>query len=603
MSDWEPAPLPMVGATAGGWEPAPVPMVPNPIGAPMMPSISTAPAIGPGPRTSQMPDQPMPPMPWGDVLRSGAANFFPSVGRAAESIYDAFRHPLDTGQNLVKLGVGALENLPQPRGTEANRAELAVRFPETAAARAEARATADAVGQHLTNRYGGLENFKATLATDPAGVMLDASTLSPMAGATLPGKAGAVASTVGKIVDPLTIAGNVGVRLPAKAADIAGSNALGFNTGIGARSLRDIGSAGRELGSGLELNNGFIPKTGDVARNATAVVDNMNHGAPVENVVTSAKGALSTARKDASTAYRAGMKEVGKIEEPIPFGPIEDAVNSANDVKNFGGVQLDPSAAATKAQIADTVNAWKALDQEHPIFKDATEALTPENYHTPVGIDALKQLIGDIRSSTLPGTASRAVAERVYNALGTEIRKAAPDYAEVMAKYGSSAGNLKEASRVFSLGERATGQSAAQKLLGATRDQVPNNNGGKAAILDRLAEHDSTLPYQIAGQAAQSVLPRGLVARGGLMAHMLGGGAAALLAHPLTSIPAAIGMAAFSPRIVGNAVYYGGRMIGSVEDVAKAMKINPDTLRAMERGGYQAGQNNALQGNPYVGAR
>lgn len=575
----------------------------NPVLAPM----ANSPTIGPGPRTSTMPDQPIPLRPWGDVAGDFVKNLPSNLWNGVIApTYDAIKNrPGETAKDAVRTLAGLPEALLGNPYMQPARAEaLAANNPGAMATHADAKAAGSAYVQNLSDKYfSGLPKLQDTLAYHPAETLMDLSTFTPLAGEALPGKLGSVVRATGKAVDPATIAGNVGVRLPAKAIDIAGANTLGFNTGIGARSLRDIGSAGRELGSGLELSDGFLPKMGPVADNATAIVDNMNHGAPIENVVSSAKSALGSARKARSDAYKAGMKEVGQVEEPISLDPIEDAVKSANNVQDFKGVQLDPSTAETKAKIADTVAAWKALDPEHPIFKGATEALTPENYHTPVGIDALKQLVGDIRDTTEHGSPSRIAADRVYNAIGTEIRKAAPEYADVMAKYGSASGKLNEASRVFSLGERATGETAARKLLSSTRDSVATNFGGRAKILDQLAEHDSTLPYAIAGQAAQAVVPRGLVARGGLMAHMATGGAAALLAHPLTSIPAIAGMATFSPRIVGNAVYYGGRAIGTVEDVAKAMRLTPDTIRAMERGGYQAGQNNALQGNPYVGAR
>lgn len=568
--------------------------------APVIAPMVNSPTIGPGPRTSQMPDMPLPARPWGDV-----ANYIlPSIGKAAGNVYDAFRHPLDTGQNLVKLGVGALENLPHPYMTPQRQADIATANPQMTQARAEDKAIAGNVGDYLGNRYGGLDKLRETMITDPAGFLMDASTASPAAGATLPGKLGAAASTAGKLIDPATIAGNA-LKLPTKyVAEPLAAHALGLNTGMGTRAVRDIGSAGRELGSGIDMADGFIPKTGDVVNNAAAVVENMNKGAPVMDLVGRAKNALADATRARGAAYRAGMKEVGEIEKPIPFQPIEDALNDANKVKNFNGVQLDPSATATKNQIADTVQAWKDLDPNHPLFKDATEALTPENYHTPVGLDALKQLVGDIRATTDHGTPSRAVADRVYNSIGSEIRKAAPEYDSVMAKYGSASGKLGETARTFSLGERATGDTAARKLLSATNTGVGGTFLNRQRLLDELAQHDSTLPYAIAGQAAQAVMPRGVVARGGLMAHSVaGGGLAALLANPLTALAAIPTMATFSPRIVGNVVHYGGRAVGTVDDIAKALRITPDAVRAMERGGYQAGQNNALQGNPYLGAR
>lgn len=543
----------------------------KPVGAAMAvgsPPIGEAPSIGPGPRTSAMPDQPSS-QSWADVGSRALSNFLPSAGRAAGNIFNAFAHPLDTGESLVKLGVGALENLPQPRQTEERKNAIAARNPGMVAGRNEAKAGAAGVGDYFSNRFGGLENIKETIASDPAGAVMDVATVAT------PFKGGAM-------LDPLTQTGNA-LKYGAKAVDVVGSNALGRTTGAGARSIRDAGSAGRELGGPQRI----FPKDAETVANADALVTNMNKGAEVDNVVGRAKGALGQVIKERGKDYRAGMVDISKDATVLDFAPIDAAVAKADQIANYKGVRLNRSAGETNQEISTIVNDWKTLNPESPLFKGVDPAeLTAANFHTPEGLDALKRVVGDIRDTLDQGSPARTAADNAYNAIKGQIVEQAPAYAKVMADYERASDKIREASKTFSITEKATNDTAARKLLSATRDNVQTNNKGRANVLDMLAEHDSTLPYAIAGQAFQSPLPRGLVANGTAAygaSHVLPG----LLADPVTAIGT---MAAFSPRVVGNAVYYGGRLIGTVEDVANALHVTPKNLRMLEQGGYQAGR-------------
>ncbi len=276
-------------------------------------------------------------------------------------------------------------------------------------------------------------------------------------------------------------------------------------------------------------------------------------------------------RQERSTAYKSGMSDLSKDKTVLDFGPIEDAVGKANEVGTFKGVTVNRSAGETNSKIAGIVNEWKALD--------------PAEYHTPEGLDALKRTIGDLRDSTEQGTPARVAADRVYNAIKAQIQDQAPAYASVMEGYAKASEGLKEATRTFSLGERATGDTAARKLTSALRNNVQTNFGERERLLNVLAEHDPTLPAAVAGQSLNAMAPRGLIGRGGMAA--MAGTAISNPAHLLL-------LPGFSPRIVGEVVYLGGKAIGKVDDVAQTLHITPQNLRLMEQGGFQAGRNNAL---------
>lgn len=540
------------------------------------PMVQPSPSIGPGPRTSTMPDvQPS----WGQVAGNALFNLPGSLWRdVAVPTYDAFvNRPGETLSAIPKVIVGALENLPQPRQTEERRLRAEMNLPATMAGRREAKDLAAAVGREFVDAYGSENALKHTLSEHPGRVLMDAATVGT-AGAALPGRVGQAASVLSKI-DPLTMSGNALKYGVAKPAGFAGAHVLGRTTGTDAASIRTAGRAGR-LG-------------GD----ANAVFTENMRGAPVSEVVDLAKSALDQVRAERNAAYRSGMKNVEAVDKPLPFKPIDDALAGSQEIANFKGVELNPSAASTKSQIQAIVDDWRTLNPDSPIFKGVPRGdLTPEQFHTPIGLDALKRLVGDIRDSSDFGSPARAAAERVYQAIGSEIRKGAPEYAKVMADYSSASGKLKEATRTFSLGENATSDTAARKLLSATRNNVQTNFGERARLLDVLAEKEPSLPYAIAGQAMNSLPPRGIVANAGAMA----GGA--MIAPTLLSNPmSALSLAAFSPRIVGETVHFGGRAIGSVEQIAKRMGITPSALRAMETGAYQAARpGQTPPGNPYM---
>jgi hypothetical protein len=142
-----------------------------------------------------------------------SSNLANSAGEFVKGIGETILHPIDTGKNLLKIGGGAVDlALGDGQGDNADAAR--------------------AVGNYFKGRYGGWENIKNTMYTDPIGLLADASTLAGGAGLALKGTsmaskvAGAskiaqtaeeLANTAGKVsryTDPLT-----GVK---KVSDVTG---------------------------------------------------------------------------------------------------------------------------------------------------------------------------------------------------------------------------------------------------------------------------------------------------------------------------------------------------------------------------------------------
>ncbi len=568
------------------WEPAPV--AANDAGEKLVhdgqawkpfPGSAVAPASG-TPREAAMAPNP-PPQPGlinkalggiYDVNKfylDAAKNAPASAGRFVNSLATAVAHPVDTASSLgaVARGVEAPQEMVQttlPNGQTVYQPKPVPETPEQTTART---APANAVGDFYAQRYGSIPKAVETFRTDPIGAAADISTVAMPGGGALArapgvaGKVGEIVQATGRAVDPLSSAGMV-AKGALKAAEPVISHEAGFASGAGAESVRQAARSGREGG-----------EVGQTFR------ENLRGEVPITDVVDKAKAAVSQMREERSAAYKSGMGKVGQDNKPLDFAPIDEAVSKATSVGTFKGqsgaapaITVEPKAAAVVNEIDGIVSAWRHLD--------------PAEYHTPLGIDALKRTIGNIRDSTLPNTPERVAADRIYNAVRGELTKSAPAYTKTMEDYAKASNRLNDTTKTFSLGEKATGDTAARKLLSATRTNVQTNFGGRQKLINALADYQPTLPAAIAGQVLSSPLPMGIVSRGAVPLGMAYGA----LHNPL-SAPLALTM---SPRLVGEAAHAGGRVVGGLERGANALHLTPDTIRALEQAGYQSGNINSL---------
>jgi len=130
----------------------------------------------------------------GDVVTGAITNIPESAGNMVKGIANTVRHPIDTVEGLGNIVRGGIEKLiPGESPKEAN---------------------FDAVINFFKDRYGGEENLKKTIATDPVGFAADLSTIFTGGGALLKAsglaKAGNVVSKAGGLVDPVNAVVNTG---------------------------------------------------------------------------------------------------------------------------------------------------------------------------------------------------------------------------------------------------------------------------------------------------------------------------------------------------------------------------------------------------------
>jgi len=137
-------------------------------------------------------------MPWSEVGSQALQNAPSSALNFGKAVASPFIHPLDTLRGINQMATGAKTKI---MGGEPDQNTAAL----------------DALRQMLAERYGGYENIKRTLATDPVGALADASTVLTGGGglaARLPGmagKVGQVAANVGRMAEPVNLAKQVAV--------------------------------------------------------------------------------------------------------------------------------------------------------------------------------------------------------------------------------------------------------------------------------------------------------------------------------------------------------------------------------------------------------
>lgn len=362
---------------------------------------------------------------------------------------------------------------------------------------------------------------------------------------------GAAAST---LVDPesATTGAVIGGALPligptASAIGTGVQKAIGSTTGVGDDALRQAYQSGKSGGAQAE-----------------ALRSNMRGQADMLSVLDDAKANLEAMRQARSAAYKQNMAGVRESAEVIPMEPIENALSNAVQSFTFKGQAKNPRVAQALQSVSDEISQWRQLD--------------PAEFHTPEGLDALKQRIGAVREA-LPfeDRSARAAVDGVYNSIKREIESKAPEYAKAMADYSEASSLVDEVTRSMSLNERSTADTALRKLQSVMRNNANTNYGARVNSVESLeAAGGRPLMPQLAGQALNDWVPRGIQRA----AAGTGGAGLAFTGN----VPAALGLAAVSsPRLMGETFYGAGRVAGVADQM-----VNPALIEALRQGTVRA---------------
>ena len=483
------------------------------------------------PRATQEPA----PLTAGEVATGAVLNLPSSTFNLAKGLYEAVTSPVKTIKGILDIGAGGLQNL------------LPENFVKLLGEDKASREVANQVGQFYADRYGSVEGAKRAIANDPAGVMADLSTFLTAGATALP--RGAVATKMtqaAQMVDPL--------QLTAKGVAAVGRGVapvVGMTTGVGTEAARQAVRAGYEGGDIGQLFK-----------------ENLRGNVPAEAVLDVAKQNLAAINAAKQAEYRANMAAVKADTSILNFTGIDKAINTAENIATFKGQVRNQKAADAVSEIKSEISNWKSLD--------------PAQFHTPEGLDALKQKIGGILESIpYEQRTARTVAGGIYDSIKKEITNQAPEYAKTMKAYSDASDLIREIERSLSLGQKSSVDTAMRKLQSLMRNNVQTNYGQRIALAKELeAAGGKEMMPALAGQAMSEIVPRGI--------QRATAGPSVLGAFGTGGLPAAAGMAAISsPRLMGEALYGAGR-VG--KGVSRATGVLPDAnYPAISNAAYQAG--------------
>ena len=484
------------------------------------------------------------PMTAGEVATGAITNFPSSFKNLIGNIVEAVTSPVETAKSVLDVGAGALQNV------------LPEKLVQAVGEDKRSRDMARKVGEFYAERYGTGEGLKQAIATDPAGVLADLSTVLTSGATAAPRAVAAPLSKAASMVDPLALAVK-GTQATLSAAGRAAAPVLGVQTGVGTEPFRQAFRAGREGGETSQAFRANISGT-------TAMTD----------VLDAAKANLDALRTERSNQYRSGMTNISKDKSVLSFDGIDNALKQAETRTKYKNQIKDQAAFDALTEAKSVVDEWKKLD--------------PNDYHTPEGFDALKQSIGAVLERFDPKTNSYNTINQVYNSVKSEITKQAPVYSNTMREYTQATEQIREVERALSLGNKASADTAMRKLQSLMRDNVQTNYGQRVQLAKELEKVGGReLMPSLAGQALSDIAPRGLQRATALPA----GG----LAYLIGGVPAAgVSLATSSPRLMGEAAYGAGLVARGAGEAERRLPfaVNPQLYNLL----YQSGQLQGLLG-------
>ena len=473
----------------------------------------------------------------GSMLTQAFFNAPASAAQFARDVVQPIVAPVETAKAVVNLGSSVL-----------GKAGITDADPTLA----------NQVGEYFAKRYGGVNNAMQTFATDPVGMASDVAGLLTGGGtvvAKLPGRAakiGKVLEATGRTVDPLNVAAKT-----VKGTGKLTAAGLGFTTGTGIRAVEEAAKAGYDGGE-----------------RGQAFVSQMRGREPVEAVVNEAEQAVDKLRQQRQAEYKSGMLGVSQDATILDMTPIRNAFNQIQQMGQYRGRSglgapqtLNEPAVNAVAKMDEIISGWETLD--------------PADFHTPEGLDKLKQKIYKQAKGYQPNTPERIVADQIYNAVKQVIANQAPDYMRVMGDYEQASDLLRELEKSLSLSDKATVDTTLRKLQSILRNNANTNYGRRMALGEELVGAGAeTLFPRLAGQAMSAELPRGLsgqLSGFGALGNVLQNFPGAFM-EPTTYVAGAL----TSPRAVGEATYLAGQVASGPKRLAKLLSDYGDKLAAKD---------------------
>lgn len=322
-----------------------------------------------------------------------------------------------------------------------------------------------------------------------------------------------------------------------------------------------LGIVGKPILSGAGKILGWTTGTGEAIKDAAIAgtnksktfADNMRGRVSPADVAELAEKRIMDIRNANYKAYEKAMEETGK-KEGVSLNEIFDT---------FKGIVKQTE--KEKPYLLEK-GEKKVIKEANKLLKDFEKDTA---HRTVKDFDDLKQSIYKI--NTGDNDAAYKVKMSLYNGIKDSILKQAPEYAKIMKQTQEAIEQVQELKTALKLGnKKANPTQVLKKMQQAYRNNALSGYKNGERVLNSIDQGDREVIDALAGQAVNSLVPRGLA-----------GGAAtgfyAMLQGLLTPQGAVAAVSA-SPRAVGELAYYLGRMQPAAREISK---LNPSSLQGM----------------------
>ena len=459
-----------------------------------------------------------------NVFSQAISNLDESGVQLVKDIITPFLSPVQTAKDLKSLGSSVINLIvPGEQGNEQLARE---------------------VGKFFKDRYGGLENIKKTFATDPLGMLSDASVLFT-GGGSLVAKTGQF-SKLGALEKAGNVAKSVGKIDPINA--VTSTTSLALNKGLpkAIESIGGVPSDATKIAFQSGKQSGIISKN----KSSQSFLDSMRGKDTPMKIVDDANEIFNDLQKSKGKNYRAEMQNLKLSEKLVDGNKVTDFVSTfeksklddAGKVSEFAGENLkvlnDVKDEITKFTTEIGGDLSKANAQQLDILKKRINSLYPQGKN--VGL-----------SQELVGQTTKYIAG--------EIDKVAPGYLKASSDYRAAIALERQLIDELSLGKTKSASTTLKKLQSVMQNNRTTNFGSRLKALETLDdvtglfEKKNIMP-RLAGQELSSIQGRGFgggIQKGALLSSLFN--------------PKALGISAIaSPRLIGEGAYYTGKTIGKV---------------------------------------
>lgn len=314
---------------------------------------------------------------------------------------------------------------------------------------------------------------------------------------------------------------------------------LGGTTGAGSQAFKEAYKAGQQ--------------------GNTKLLENMRGEVSAEEILNEAKTALANMRATRQDVYRQGIETTKKGQIFYKFEPIENKLNE--ELKTLKVTNLGKEMPLVGEAELNKINELKT--------EVAKWQKTPELW-TASGLDGLKRRLDAIYPENLPQ--AQRIISSVRNKVYDHIVSLDPNYAKTMKAYEEAIKMEQQIEKSLSLGKKTANDTAIRKLLSLSRNNANTNFGYRQELANTLqTQGGKNLEPALAGQALNSIAPKGLVARGSLSG--LG------ITSAGTLNPALLGLAPLtSPRLMGESAYKAGQLSNAItpqqRNLARLLMLN-----------------------------